>query len=123
MQAVSWDFAFNDSNAPQMAPIEAHIGPSVDDSIPEDAGEEIPVWCRSVQGPPMKLCGRWRPPPLANGLFCTHYPFAIHHLCGVPSCPHVSWVPGFETIHNMNCFLGIPEGEAWCEPCSTLRAS
>ena len=68
----------------------------------------------------MKLCGGWLPAPLANGLFYTHYPFAIHRPGGVPSCPHVSWVPGFKTIHDVNCFLGIPEGEAWCEPCSTM---
>ena len=50
----------------------------------------------------------------------TDYPFAIHRLGGVPFCPHVSWVPGFETIHNVNYFLNIPEGEAWCELCSTV---
>ena len=68
----------------------------------------------------MKLRGGWLPTPFGNGLFYTHYPFAIHCPGGVPSCPCISWVPGFETIHNVNCFLSIPEGEAWCELCSTL---
>ena len=44
LQAVSRDFALDDSNAPQMAPIEAHIGPSVDPGDPEEAGEEVPIW-------------------------------------------------------------------------------
>ena len=68
----------------------------------------------------MKLCGGWLPPPLANGVSYTHYPFAIYPSGGVPFCAHVSWVPGFETIHDVKCLLSILEGEEWSEPCSTL---
>ena len=58
-----------------------------------------------MKGPsvPMKICGGWLPPPLANRLFYTHYPFAIHRSGGVPFRPYVSWVPSFETVHNLHC--------------------
>ena len=51
----------------------------------------------------MKICSGWLPPPLASGLFYNHCPFAIHHPGGVPPCPHISSMLGFETIHKVNC--------------------
>ena len=85
VQAVPRDFAFVDANSPQMAPVEDHIGPSVDASILEEAVEEVRVW--SIQGHAMKLCGGWLLPLLVNGLFYTHYTLVIHRPGGVPPCP------------------------------------
>ena len=81
--SVPRDFAFDESNAAQFPPIEAHSGPSVDAPVPAEADEEVPIWY--VQGPPMKLHGGWLPPPMVNGLFYTHYPFTIHRPCGIPA--------------------------------------